>query len=112
LARRNAERAGVADKVEIITGDIFDPKLQERFLRATVITMYLLPHLNLRLRPLILAMRPGTRVVSHEFHMSDWEPDEVFSADGREAFFWLVPANATGRWKLQAESGWEATIEL
>ena len=112
LARRNAERAGVADKVEIITGDIFDPQLRERFMRATVITMYLLPNLNLRLRPSILAMRPGTRVVSHAFHMSDWEPDEVFSAEGRDAFYWLVPANATGRWKLQAESGWEGTIEL
>ena len=111
LARRNAERAGVADKVEIITGDIFDPQLRERFQRATVITMYLLPVLNLRLRPAILAMRPGTRVVSHAFHMSDWEPDEVFSAEGREAFFWLVPANASGRWKLEAED-WEGTIEL
>jgi SAM-dependent methyltransferase len=112
LARRNAERAGVADKVEIITGDIFDPQLRERFMRATVVTMYLLPNLNLRLRPSLLAMRPGTRIVSHAFHMSDWEPDVVFSAEGREAFFWLVPANAAGRWKLRADGGWEGTIDL
>ena len=112
LARRNADRAGVADKVEIITGDIFDPQLRERFMRATVITMYLLPNLNLRLRPSLLAMRPGTRIVSHAFHMSDWEPDVVFSAEGCEAFYWLVPANAAGRWKLRADSGWDGTIEL
>ena len=112
LARRNAERAGVAGKVEIITGDIFDPKLQERFTRATVITMYLLPHLNLRLRPAILSMRPGTRVVSHAFHMSEWEPDEVFTVQGAEAFYWMVPAKAAGRWTLKADGGWEGTIEL
>ena len=112
LARRNVERAGVADKVEIITGDIFDPMLQERFMRATVITLYLLPHLNLKLRPSLLAMRPGTRIVSHAFHMSEWEPDDVFAVDGRDAFFWVVPTKAAGRWTLRANTGWEGTIDL
>ena len=112
LARRNVERAGVADKVEIITGDIFDPMLQERFKRATVITLYLLPHLNLKLRPTLLAMRPGTRVVSHAFHMSEWEPDDVFVVDGRDAFYWVVPRKVEGRWTLRTDSGWEGTIDL
>lgn len=112
LARRNADRAGVADKVEIITGDIFDPALQQRFERATVITMYLLPHLNLKLRPTILAMRPGTRVLSHAFHMNDWEPDEAFRVDDRDAFFWVVPAAVGGRWMLEAGNGWEGTVDV
>ena len=112
LARRNVERAGVADKVEIITGDIFDPMLQERFMRATVITLYLLPHLNLKLRPSLLAMRPGTRIVSHAFHMSEWEPDDVFAVDGNDAFYWVVPTKVEGRWNLRANTGWEGTIDL
>ena len=112
LARRNVERAGVADKVEIITGDIFDPLLQERFMRATVITLYLFPHLNLKLRPSLLAMRPGTRVVSHAFHMSEWEPDDVFSVDGRDAFYWVVPTKVEGRWNLRAGGGWEGSVDL
>ena len=113
LARRNAERAGVSDKVEIITGDIFDPKLQQRFMQANIITMYLLPDLNLRLRPSILQMRPGTRVVSHAFHMGEWEPDETFSVDNRDAFYWIVPVNVQGRWTLREDSnGWEGAVDL
>ena len=112
LARRNAERAGVADKVEIITGDIFDPALQERFMQANVVTMYLLPELNLRLRPSILRMRPGTRVLSHAFTMGEWEPDDVFSVDGRDGFYWVVPANVQGRWVLHDDDGWETILDL
>jgi hypothetical protein len=112
LARRNVERAGVSDKVEIITGDIFDPKLQERFMQANVITMYLLPDLNLRLRPSILKMRPGTRVVAHAFDMGEWEPDETFTVDGREGYYWVVPTNVQGRWTLRDDNGWEGDIEL
>ena len=112
LARRNVERAGVTDKVEIITGDIFDPKLQERFMQANVITLYLLPELNLRLRPSLLKMRPGTRVVSNSFHMGEWEPDDVFNVENRDAYYWIVPTNAQGRWALRQDVGWEGTVEL
>jgi SAM-dependent methyltransferase len=112
LARRNAERAGVSDKVEIITGDIFDPKLQERFMQASVIAMYLLPDLNLRLRPSILKMPPGTRVVSHAYHMADWEPDMTFTVDNRDGHYWVVPANVQGRWTLRDDNGWEGMVEL
>jgi hypothetical protein len=64
--------------------------------------MYLLPGLNMKLRPQILAMKPGTRVVSHSFTMEDWEADEMSSVDGRRAYFWVVPANVQGAWMLEA----------
>jgi hypothetical protein len=67
-----------------------------------VITLYLLPALNMKLRPQLLAMRPGTRVVSHSFTMEDWEADEISSLDGRRAYFWVVPANVMGNWTLEA----------
>lgn len=96
-ARRNVERAGVAGRARIRQGDIFATDFSE----ATVVTMYLLPALNLKLRPTILAMRPGTRIVSHSFSMDDWEPDEVSSLDGRRAYFWVVPARVAGAWRLE-----------
>jgi hypothetical protein len=73
LAQRNAQRAGVAERVRIVHGDIF----KEDFSKATVVTMYLLEELNAQLRPTILAMKPGTRVLSNTFSMGDWEPDQV-----------------------------------
>ena len=82
LARRNAERAGVASKVTIIQGDIF----KEDFSRATVVTLYLLPDLNQQLRPQLLLMKPGTRVISHQWEMGEWEPDETFRVGESEAF--------------------------
>jgi len=100
-ANANAEAAGVAGngagKANIRHGDIF----QTDFSQASVITLYLLPALNIKLRPQLLAMRPGTRVVSHSFTMEDWQPDEVSSMDGRRAYFWVVPANVMGSWMLE-----------
>ena len=112
LARRNVERAGVKDRVEIITGDIFDPVLKERYMQANVITAYLLPDLNLKVRPNLLEMRPGTRVVTHAFHMGDWEPDDAFTVEGRDGYGWIVPANVAGRWALRDDDGFEGTLEL
>jgi SAM-dependent methyltransferase len=100
-AQGNVEKAGVAGKARIIQGDIFVTD----FTQATVVTMYLLPALNLKLRPQILAMRPGTRVVSHSFTMDDWEADETSSMDGRRAYFWIVPANVAGAWQLEVTGG-------
>lgn len=109
LATRSAERAGVADKVKIITGDIF----VEDFSRATVVTMYLLPDLNLKLRPTILKMTPGTRIVANSFHMGDWEPDQVFGTSDTPGYFWVVPGNAAGKWTIQGlDSGKTETLEL
>jgi len=101
-ANDNAQKAGVAGtgagKATIRHGDIFATD----FSQATVVTLYLLPALNMKLRPQLLSMRPGTRVVSHSFSMEDWEADEISTLDGRRAYFWLVPANVMGTWALDA----------
>jgi SAM-dependent methyltransferase len=112
LSSRNAENAGVGGKVKFIKADLFETD----FSQATVITMYLLPALNIKLRPKILAMRPGTRVVSHAFNMEDWQPDQTATVDGREAYLWIVPAKVAGRWKLTVPAGngaepWQLAIE-
>jgi cyclopropane fatty-acyl-phospholipid synthase-like methyltransferase len=96
-AQRNVESAGVAGRARIQQGDIFATD----FSQATVVTMYLLPALNLKLRPTLLAMKPGTRIVSHSFSMDDWEADEVSSLDGRRAYFWVVPAIVAGTWTIE-----------
>ena len=109
LAQRNAQRAGVADLVRIQHGDIF----KEDFSKATVVTMYLLEELNAQLRPTILAMKPGTRVLSNTFSMGDWEPDQVIRATNGTGYFWTVPANVAGLWTLSGldEKG-NATLKL
>lgn len=101
LSKRNAAREGVADKVELVRGDIFESDFSD----ATVITLFLLPSLNQRLRPTLLDMKPGTRVVSNTFDMGDWQADEVVQATGDctsycRAYFWMVPAKTQGTWKL------------
>ena len=109
LARRSAERVGVAAKVTIVQGDIF----KEDFSRATVVTLYLLPDLNQQLRPRLLGMKPGTRVVSHAWDMGEWEPDATFRVGESEAFLWIVPARVEGRWTLQDDGGFfSGEIEL
>lgn len=97
ISNREAARQGVADKVKFVNGDIFATD----FSQASVITLYLLPSLNVKLRPMLLAMKPGTRVVSHAFNMADWEPDETATPEGRQVFLWIVPAKASGTWRLQ-----------
>lgn len=97
LARRNVRRAGLEGRVRIVTGDIF----VENFSEATVVTMFLTPILNRKLRPLLLKMKPGTRIVSHSFHMGDWKPDATIATENAEGFFWIVPAQVAGEWSLQ-----------
>jgi hypothetical protein len=101
LATRNAAKDGVADKATFVKADIF----QSDFSQATVLTLFLLTDLNIKLRPTILKMKPGTRVVSNSFGMGDWTPDEVATiTEGCNSFcranYWLVPADANGKWKL------------
>lgn len=96
FARRKVAEAGMTDKVKIITGDIF----VEDFSSATVVTLYLMTELNLKLRPTLLNMKPGTRVVSHAFTMGDWEPDETMSYLHSQGFFWVVPAQIEGDWVI------------
>jgi len=106
LAARNAMREGVFDRVRIVEGDIF----KEDFSRASVVTLYLLPELNLQLRPQILAMAPGTRVVSYTFTMAEWEPDETIKGATFDAYLWTVPAQVAGRWSVADESGREVAV--
>jgi phospholipid N-methyltransferase len=109
LSNRNAQAAGVSDRVKFVKADIFESD----FSQAQVITMYLLPHLNVQLRPKILDMKPGTRVTSHAFTMEDWKPDETATIEYRDAYLWIVPAKVNGKWRVSqvAGSGME-TIEL
>ena len=93
----NAKAANVHDKVKFEVRNLFDTPIKD----ATVLTMYLLSSVNLKLRPRILdEMRPGSRVVSHAFHMGDWEPDIHAVVNGRNVYHWVVPAKVEGRWML------------
>ena len=93
----NARTANVAGRVEFLNADLFDVDIS----RATVVTMYLLPDINLKLRPRLLAsLKPGTRVVSHDFHMGDWKPDRAVTVQ-KSIYFWVIPAAVDGRWKLE-----------
>ncbi len=99
---------GVGSKTRIIQGDIF----KEDFSKATVITMYLLPELNLCVRHRILGMKPGTRVTSHQFTMGDWEADETSEFEYRTAYLWIVPARVDGTWVLREAGGASTTVNL
>lgn len=96
LSLRNAQAAGVTDKASFRQADIFQIDISP----ATVVTMYLLPSLNLKLRPQLLNLRPGTRVVSHSFDMDDWQPDEISTVEGRRSHMWYVPAPVAGAWTV------------
>jgi len=88
-AHANAKRRGVAKLVTFRQQDLFTADFRE----ATVVTLYLLPDLNLKLRPQLLQqLRPGTRVVSHQFDMGDWKPDKTLESNGRTVYFWVIPA--------------------
>jgi SAM-dependent methyltransferase len=103
----NAAQAGLTGKVRFIQEDLFKADFKD----ATVVTMYLLTSVNLRLRPKLLAeLRPGTRLVSHSFEMGDWQPDKTSIVatsfgDERDVHFWVVPANVTGRWEWDIADG-------
>lgn len=108
FAQREAERAGVADRVRIIQADLF----QTDFSSATVLTLYLLDELNQQLRPRVLGMKPGTRVVSNSFAMGDWEPDQVVRVGTQVGYYWLVPANVAGEWQLEGLSETQGPARL
>jgi SAM-dependent methyltransferase len=101
LSRSNAEKAGVSGKATFLNADLFAAD----FSQATVITMYLLPALNLKLRPTILNLKPGTRVVAHAFNMGEWQYDQSVEREGRTAYLWIVPAKVTGTWTWPTNSG-------
>ena len=102
LSKHNAERAGVTDKAQFMKGDLFEADLS----KATVITMFLLPDINLRLRPKILDLKPGTRVVSNSFTMGEWKADQTANVTENcttycTALLWNVPAKVDGAWHLK-----------
>ena len=99
---------GVGDRVRIVEGDIF----KEDFAGASVVTMYLLPHLNLCVRHRLLAMEPGTRIVSHQYTMAEWTPDQSVDILGRGVHLWVVPARVGGIWEFRDSQGTEFPIEL
>lgn len=88
-AQENANSAGVADRVKFMQENLFGADVHD----ATVVTLYLLPSVNLQLKPKLLRdLKPGTRIVSHRFDMGDWKPDKETNLDGRRIYFWVVPA--------------------
>lgn len=107
-SNENARAAGVTDKVAFYQRNLFETDLSQ----ATVITMYLLPRVNVELRPKLLELAPGTRIVSHDFDMGDWKPDAEASVEAKEKYggaggrseiyFWIVPAKAGGIWQWQS----------
>lgn len=106
LARSIAVQEGVADRVTLDQGDIFESDFSD----ATVVTLFLLPKLNMRLRPILLDMPPGTRVISNSFLMEDWQPDETrkTSEDCSGhciAYKWVVPSKVAGTWKIHGTTG-------
>ncbi len=117
LANRRAASAGVADRVAFYERDLYDTDLSG----ASVVTIYLLPEVNLMVRPKLLAtLKPGTRIVSHDYNMGDWPPDEQMVLDapdkpvGRDkkskVFFWVVPANAAGKWRWELPLAGKAAV--
>jgi precorrin-6B methylase 2 len=100
LSKQNAAAAGVTDRATFMQADLFETD----FSQATVITMFLLPSINMKLRPTILDLKPGTRIVSNSFTMEDWEADETAMVEGDcsswcTALFWIVPAKVDGAWQ-------------
>ena len=101
LSKRNAAKEGVSDKAQFMKADLFESD----FSQATVITMFLLPDINIKLRPKILDLKPGTRIVSNSFTMGDWNADETTTATENctsycTAYLWIVPAKVEGTWKM------------
>lgn len=91
-ATENAQKAGVANRVKIIRGDLFETDISP----ATVVTLYLLTELNLKLRPKLLReLQPGTRVVSHAFSMGDWKPERTAEISGTTVYLWRIPQRKT-----------------
>jgi methyltransferase family protein len=114
LSKRNAAKEGVSDKASFVNADLFESDFSD----ATVITLFLLPDINIRLRPKILDMKPGTRVVSNSFTMGEWKADETANAGNGcgswcTAYLWIVPAKVEGTWQMpQGELALKQTFQM
>jgi len=98
MSEENARAAGVGERARFVVQDLFKTDLSQ----ATVITMYLLPAVNLKLRPRLLELRPGTRIVAHDFDLGDWQPDRK-TLVRKNVFLWIVPAKVAGRWQTRLQ---------
>lgn len=98
-AKANAEREGVAGKVTFVEGDLYGTEIGD----ATVVTLFLWPTINLKLRPRLLDLAPGKRVVSHAHDMGDWHPDRRQTVGESDIFLWIIPAKIGGSWKLNTQ---------
>lgn len=93
-ANENAQKAGVTDRVKFINEDLFETDFSD----ATVVMLYLLPELNLKLRPKLWStLKPGTRIVSHAFNMGDWQPEKTITVNGSNVYFWVVPERTASK---------------
>ena len=109
VGRREAARLKLpAGRFAMVQGDVF----KEDFRDATVVGLYLLPEMLQRLRPILLRMRPGTRIVSHHFKIPDWEPDEVSWVGVRGVYLWIVPADVAGGWRLTSSDGLAVDVDV
>jgi SAM-dependent methyltransferase len=105
-SRDNARQAGVTDRVRFLQQDLFEADIRQ----ATVVTLYLLPKLNVQLRPKLLRdLQPGTRVVSHDFDMAEWQADQTVKVPGssrtHSVYYWVIPADVSGVWHVQTPAG-------
>lgn len=108
-ARENAVKGGVQDKVVFIQENVFETD----FSQASVVTMYLLNSVNIKLRKHLLNnLKPGTRVVSHDFDMGDWMPDQFERLESSNIYFWVIPAKAEGQWKWTSADGDDYTLKV
>lgn len=106
-ARQNAATSGVSRLVDFRVQNLFETAIKD----ATVVTLYLLPTINLELRPRLLTeLKPGTRVVSHAFDMDDWRPDQSDILQHRTLYMWIIPAQIAGRWRIEGDASHEITL--
>lgn len=103
-----ALKEGLADRVKFVQGDIFAVD----FTQATVVTLFMPPDFNRKIRPVLLAMKPGTRVVAFNFGMDDWQPDDSVYVDAQRGMLWRVPAKVDGNWRLAFDNAETATYTL
>ncbi len=107
-ANENIAKNKVGDLVTIVQGDLFETDIS----KATVISMYLLPTVNMKLRPYVLNLKPGTRIVSHDFDMGDWKADKIEKLDYKTVYFWVVPSKVAGKYKVQiGRQTYDMTLE-
>jgi predicted RNA methylase len=100
-AEANLKQAGVGDRVRFVNADLFETNFSD----ATVVTLYLLPALNLKLLPKLLKdLKPGTRIVSHAFDMGSWKPEQALNVNGRSVYFWTIPAPGTPSYAAAVEA--------